>query len=79
MVLSLLARSKGWGWSEGRGNVWALSFRLGTYLGDSKKGTRKNKGEVCQSEGQEQRRKTAQENPPMSESLWFFMISPSSK
>lgn len=39
MVLSLLARSRWWEWSEGRGNVWALSFLLGTYLGDSKKGT----------------------------------------
>lgn len=39
MVLSLLARSKGWLCSEGRGRVWALSFRLGTYFGDSKKGT----------------------------------------
>lgn len=39
MVLSLLARRSGWEWSEGRGRVWALSFRLGTYFGDSKKGT----------------------------------------
>lgn len=39
MVLSLLARNRGWEWSRGRGSVWALSFRLGTNLGDSKKGT----------------------------------------
>lgn len=39
MVLSLLARSRGWEWSEGRGSVWELSFRLGTYFGDSKNGT----------------------------------------
>lgn len=39
MVLSLLARSRVWEWSKGRGSVWALSFRLGTYFGDSKKGT----------------------------------------
>lgn len=39
MVLSLLARSSGWELSEGRGRVWALSFRLGTYFGDSKNGT----------------------------------------
>lgn len=40
MVLSLLARSRGCEWSEGRGRVWELSFRLGTYFGDSKKGTK---------------------------------------
>ena len=39
MVLSLLARSRWWEWSEGRGSVWALSFLLGTNFGDSKKGT----------------------------------------
>lgn len=39
MVLSLLARSRGWEWREGGGSVWTLSFSLGTNFGDSKKGT----------------------------------------
>lgn len=37
--LSLLARSRGWECSAGRGRVWALSLLPGMYFGDSKKGT----------------------------------------
>lgn len=39
MLLSLLARRRGWEWIRVRGSVRALSWRLGTYFGDSRKGT----------------------------------------
>lgn len=85
-VFSLLARRSGWECCVGSGRVWLLSFLLGTYFGDSKKNTDggRVRGQFDEDEVPRQETCPTEETAwrhdlPMSESLWFLMISPSSK